>query len=69
MGVLINADNLNRPRIRDKYGLRQDDIETVVALILMRSEAVVPSRRITICCDPKDNVFLEAAADRDTCKQ
>lgn len=54
---------LNRPCIRDKYSLGLEDIETVVALILLRGEAVVPTRRITICRDPKDNNFLEAAAD------
>lgn len=57
------VDVLNRPHIRDKYGLAQKDIETVVALILLRGEAIVPRRRITICRDPKDNMFLEAAAD------
>jgi len=34
-----------------------------VALILLRGETVVPKRRITICRDPKDNMFLEAAVD------
>jgi len=57
------VDVLNRPHIRDKYSLAQEDIETVVALILLRGEAIVPRRRITICRDPKDNMFLEAAAD------
>jgi len=56
-------DVLNRPHIRDKYNLAPEDIETVVALILLRGEAIVPRRRITICRDPKDNMFLEAAAD------
>lgn len=57
------VDVLNPPRIRDKYGLAPEDIETIMALILLRGEAVVPKRRITICRDPKDNMFLEAAAD------
>ena len=57
------VDVLNRPRIKDKYGLAPEDIETVVALILLRGEAVVPTRRITICRDPDDNMFLEAAVD------
>ncbi len=57
------VDVLNRPRIRDKYGLDASDIEIVVALVLLRGEAVVPTRRITVCRDPKDNMFLEAAAD------
>lgn len=57
------VDVLNRPRIRDKYGLTQDDIGVVVALVLLRGEAIVPTRRITICRDPKNNMILEAAAD------
>ena len=57
------VDVLNRPRIKDKYGLAPEDIETIIALILLRGEAVVPTRRITICRDPKDNMFLEAAVD------
>jgi len=55
------ADVLNRPRIRDKYGLTQEDIEAVLALILLRGEPVNPTRRIDECRDPKDNMVLEAA--------
>lgn len=54
-------DVLNRPRIRRKYNLSQDDIKTVVGLILLRGEAVEPKRTITACRDPKDNKFLEVA--------
>jgi putative PIN family toxin of toxin-antitoxin system len=49
------------PRIRDKYHLTDDDVETVLALILLRGEPIVPQRRITACRDPKDNVVLEVA--------
>ena len=49
------------PRIRDKYHLTDDDVETVLALILLRGESVVPQRRITACRDPKDNIVLEVA--------
>ncbi len=49
------------PRIRDKYHLTDDDVETVLALILLRGEPVVPQRRITACRDPKDDVVLEVA--------
>jgi putative PIN family toxin of toxin-antitoxin system len=49
------------PRIRDKYYLTDEDVETVLALILLRGEPVVPQRRITACRDPKDNVVLEVA--------
>ena len=55
------ADVLNRPRIRQKYGLSPQDIQTVLALILLRGEAVTPARRIDTCRDPKDNMILEAA--------
>ena len=54
-------DVLNRPRIRHKYGLTEEDIETVVGLILLRGEAVVPEQRISACRDPKDAKFLEVA--------
>jgi putative PIN family toxin of toxin-antitoxin system len=49
------------PRIRDKYHLTNEDVETVLALILLRGEPVVPQRRIMACRDPKDNVVLEVA--------
>lgn len=54
-------DVLNRPRIRRKYDLSQDDIKTIISLILLRGEAVEPEQPITICRDPKDNKFLEVA--------
>ena len=56
-------DVLNRPRIRAKYHLTDDDIKTVVGLILLRGEAVTLQQPITICRDPKDNKFLEVAVD------
>jgi putative PIN family toxin of toxin-antitoxin system len=54
-------DVLNRPRIRDKYHLTNQDIGTVVGLILLRGEGVTPEERITACRDPKDDKFLEVA--------
>ena len=55
------VDVLNRPRIRHKYQLSDEDIEAVVGLILLRGEPVVPKERITACRDPKDDKFLEVA--------
>ncbi len=55
------VDLLNRPRIRGKYHLTSEDIQTVLGLILLRGEAVTPGRPITACRDPKDNQLLEAA--------
>ena len=57
------VDVLNRPRIRDKYALTDEDIQTLIALILLRGEIVVPDKRITACRDPKDDKFLEVAVD------
>jgi len=54
-------DVLSRPRIRAKYQLEDDDIETVLLLVLLRGEPVTPSRRVTACRDPLDNKFLEVA--------
>ena len=53
------VDVLIRPKIQGKYGLTEDDVETVLALLLARGEAVVVTRRITVCRDPKDDQFLE----------
>ena len=52
---------LSLPRIRDKYHLRQEDIETVCALLLLRGQVVAPRRRIRVCRDPRDDVLLEIA--------
>lgn len=55
------VDVLNRPRIRNKYHLSGEDIETVARLMLLRGEVVAPTRPITACRDPKDDKFLEVA--------
>ena len=54
-------DVLNRPRIRDKYNLTDQDIQTLVALILLRGEEITPGEQISVCRDPKDDKFLEVA--------
>jgi len=55
------AEVLARPRLPAKYGLTTEDIATVLSLILLRGEPVVPARRIGVCRDPNDNMVLEAA--------
>jgi putative PIN family toxin of toxin-antitoxin system len=57
------VDVLNRPRIRQKYGLTDQDITTVVRLILMRGEAVLCIMKIAACRDSKDDKFLEVAVN------
>jgi len=67
--ILLYADplldelvaKLALPRIRGKYHITDNDVETVLALILLRGELVVPQRRITACRDPKDDIVIEIA--------
>jgi putative PIN family toxin of toxin-antitoxin system len=55
------ADVLSRPRFRNKYGIRDRDIEALLSLLILRGEKIVPSQRIAVCRDPKDDKFLEVA--------
>lgn len=52
---------LARPRLKTKYGVRDEDVESLVVAFLHFGEAVTPQRRIAVCRDPKDDVFLEIA--------
>jgi putative PIN family toxin of toxin-antitoxin system len=53
------------PRIRIKYDLSEDVIEDILATIAVRGQLVIPSRRINVCRDPDDNMFIEAALAGD----
>lgn len=55
------VDVLNRPRIRVKYNLSDQDIHTVISLILLPGEAVTNIEPIRACRDPNDDKFLEVA--------
>lgn len=55
------VDICTRPSFRTKYHIRPDDITTLVNLVRLRGELVIPQRVITVCRDPKDDKFLEAA--------
>ena len=55
------VDVLGRPRLRDKYRLRDEAVKTALQAILVLGEEVVPSRRIEVCRDSKDDMVLEAA--------
>jgi putative PIN family toxin of toxin-antitoxin system len=60
-------DVLGRPALRAKYHIEPDDISVVINLIRLRGDLVVPARKVaasppgTMCRDPKDDKFLEAA--------
>lgn len=54
-------DVLGRPVFRSKYAIEPDDITALVNLIRLRGELVVPKRKLSVCRDPDDDKFLEAA--------
>jgi putative PIN family toxin of toxin-antitoxin system len=54
---------LGRPRFRTKYGIQSQDVEMLIALLVLRGEEVIPRRKIDVCRDSKDNKVLEAAVE------
>lgn len=49
------------PRIRIKYAIDDQTVETTVALLALRGELVHPTRRVQVCRDPQDDMLIEAA--------
>ena len=56
-------DVLGRDKLRSKYHISPDDIAALIDLIRLRGELVIPSQKLTVCRDPKDDIFLEAALE------
>jgi putative PIN family toxin of toxin-antitoxin system len=54
-------DVLGRSTLRVKYHIETDDISILINLIRLRGDLVIPARKVTVCRDPKDDKFLEAA--------
>src|SRR6185369_10512588 len=54
-------DVLGRAKFRMKYHIESDDITTLINLIRLRGELLTPTQKVTMCRDPKDDKFLEAA--------
>lgn len=52
---------LNRPRLRRYF--REHDVKELIALVLERAEFAAPTRHLSLCRDPKDNVLLDIAAE------
>lgn len=52
---------LARPRIRKKYDISPNYIRNVLDLILLRGQLIEPGERVTVCRDPKDDIFLSVA--------
>jgi uncharacterized protein len=64
--VVEIIDVLGRSGFRAKYHIEPDDITAVVNLIRLRGDLVTPARKVTICRDPKDDKFIEAALATQT---
>ncbi len=63
-GLLTEVlDVLRRDRFRIKYGVREEHLKALVALIVLRGQEVLPSTRIRECRDPEDDQILEIAVD------
>ena len=54
---------LLRPRIRDKYGISEEDISELLTLIEERAEHVLVSGVISVCRDKDDNFIIETAVN------
>lgn len=54
------ADVLSRPEILGPKGIRKLEADRLVEL-LRQAPVVFPTERVTVCRDPDDNKFLEAA--------
>jgi putative PIN family toxin of toxin-antitoxin system len=55
------VDVLQRPRIKDKYRIRPEDIEELVVLIEERCKTVTVMGEMTVCRDKDDNRIIETA--------
>ncbi len=55
------AGVLNRPRIKNKYGISEKDIKDLLILIEERSEHVLITGNISICRDKDDDAVIETA--------
>lgn len=55
------ADVLNRPRIKDKFKIEEEDIARLLILLEDRAEGVRISENVTICRDKDDDIVIETA--------
>ncbi len=55
------SEVLHRPRIKDKYGLVEDEINQFIELLLRRAVLVAIGGQLKLCRDERDNMFLETA--------
>jgi len=59
--LVEGIDVLGRAKFRTKYQIQPADVAALIQLIRLRGELVVPTHSVTICRDPRDDKFLDAA--------
>ncbi|HEV7747529.1 MAG TPA: putative toxin-antitoxin system toxin component, PIN family [Pyrinomonadaceae bacterium] len=52
------SEVLHRPRIKDKYGLVEDEISEFIELLLRRAVLVAISGQVKLCRDERDNTVI-----------
>jgi putative PIN family toxin of toxin-antitoxin system len=55
------SEVLHRPRIKDKYGLAEDEVNQFIELLLRRAVLATIGGQVKLCRDERDNMFLETA--------
>ena len=56
-------EKLALPRLRVKYGISDDVVESFLQVLLLRGEHVTPRRSVRISRDPDDDRVIEAALE------
>lgn len=55
------GDVLSRPRLKQKYGISEDDIKELLILIEERAEHALLDGSVNVCRDKDDNLIIETA--------
>ena len=55
------GDVLARPRIRDRYGITEEEIRDILSLIEELADSVLLTGDVDICRDKDDNAVIETA--------
>lgn len=55
------AEVLTRPKIKNKYGISENDISELLVLLEERAESVLLSGDVAVCRDKDDNLIIETA--------
>ncbi len=55
------SEVLHRPRIKDKYGLVEDEVAQFIELLIRRAVLIAIGSQMKLCRDERDNMVLETA--------